>query len=103
MFNNDAYMTRGFQSEIPAITQVVIYDCLEKAKHSLKEMNYFQVFELRKIRSNGVSLQEIVHFQEVPAFKETLVLELPESQIIETKIYAIDDGTHHTFLLASEY
>ena len=103
MFNNDAYMTRGFQSEIPAISQGIIYECLEKAKHALKEMDYFQVFELRKIRSDGVCLQEIIHFQEVPAFKETHVLELPESQIIETKVYAIDDGTHHTFLLASEY
>ncbi|WKY44860.1 DUF960 family protein [Eubacteriaceae bacterium ES2] len=103
MFNNDAYMTKGFQSEIPAITQVILFECLEKSKQNLEEMDYLQVFELKKIRSNGIYLQEIIHKQEVPAFKEILVLEIPEAQIIDTKVFAIDDGDHHTFLLASEY
>lgn len=103
MFNNEAYMTKGFQSEIPAITQVIIFDCLEKSRQSLEEMDYLQIFELKKICSNGTVLQEILHKQEVPAFKETILLELPEDQTINTKVYVIDDGDHHTFLLASEY
>jgi hypothetical protein len=43
------------------------------------------------------------HSQEVPPFEEIVYLTLPEDQIIITKIYVIDDGDHHTFLLASEY
>ncbi|MBC3898529.1 hypothetical protein GH811_02715 [Acetobacterium malicum] len=103
MFNNQAYMTKGFQSEIPAITQVIIFDCLEKSRHTLKSMDDLQIFELKKIRSNGTDLQEILHKQEIPTFEETIVLELPEDQIINKKVYVIDDGDHHTFLLASEY
>lgn len=103
MFNNDAYMTKGFQSEIPVITQIILFECLEKSKQSLKDMDYLQVFELKKISSNDTVLQEIIHKQEVPAFEETILLELPEDQIINTKVYVIDDGDHHTFLLASEY
>lgn len=103
MFNNEAYMTKGFQSEIPAITQVIIFDCLEKSRHSLEVMDYLQIFELKKIRSDDTVLQEIIHKQEVPAFEETIVLKLPKDQIINTKVYVIDDGDHHTFLLASEY
>lgn len=103
MYNNQAYMTKGFQSEIPVITQATIFDCLEKSRHSLEAMDYLQIFELKKIRSNDTVLQEILYKQEVPAFEETILLELPEDQIINTKVYVIDDGDHHTFLLASEY
>lgn len=103
MFNNEAYMTKGFQSEIPAITQVIIFDCLEKSRQSLEEMDYLQIFELGKLHSNGTILQKIIHKQEVPAFEESILLELPEDQIITTKVFVIDDGDHHTFLLASEY
>ncbi|MDD3305895.1 MAG: DUF960 family protein [Acetobacterium sp.] len=103
MFNNEAYMTKGFQSEIPAITQVIIFDCLEKSRQSLEKMDYLQIFELKKIRSNGTDLQEILHKQEIPVFEESILLELPEDLIINTKVFVIDDGDHHTFLLASEY
>ncbi|KAF5084806.1 hypothetical protein DSECCO2_74010 [anaerobic digester metagenome] len=103
MFNNQAYMTKGFQSEIPVITQVIISDCLEKSRHALEAMDYLQIFELEEIWSNGTVLQKIIHKQEVPAFEETLLLELPKDLIINTKVYVIDDGDHHTFLLASEY
>ena len=96
-------MTKGFQSEIPAITQVIIFDCLEKSRQSLEKMDYLQIFELKKIRSNGTDLQKILHKQEIPVFEESILLELPEDLIINTKVFVIDDGDHHTFLLASEY
>lgn len=103
MFDNQAYMTKGFQAEIPVITQAIIFNCLEKSRQSLEAMDYLQIFELKKICSNDTVLQEIIHKQEVPAFEESLVLELSEDLIINTKVYVIDDGDHHTFLLASEY
>ena len=102
-FNNPGYMTRGFQAEVPIETQLMIYDCLDKARQSLKEMDYLQVFKLDKVSSNGSYHQRVVHSQEVPPFEKTVYLTLPEDRIITTKIYVIDDGDHHTFLLASEY
>lgn len=102
-FNNPGYMTRGFQAEVPIETQLMIYDCLERTKQTLTVMDYLQVFKLDKVSSNGSYLQQVVHSQEVPPFEKTVYLTLPEDQIIITKIYVIDDGDHHTFLLASEY
>lgn len=102
-FNNPGYMTRGFQAEVPIETQLMIYDCLERTKQTLTVMDYLQVFKLDKVSSNGSYLQQVVHSQEVPLFEEIVYLTLPEDRIITTKIYVIDDGDHHTFLLASEY
>lgn len=102
-FNNPGYMTRGFQVEIPIETQQMIFTLMNKAKHTLPAMDYLQVFKLDKVSSNGSYLQRLTHTQEIPPFEETVFLVLPEDQIISTKIFVIDDGDHHTFLLASEY
>lgn len=103
LFNNPGYMTRGFQTEIPIETQQMIFTLMNKAKQTLAKMDYLQVFKLDKVSSNGSSLQGLTHTQEIPPFEETVYLALPEDQIITTKIFVIDDGDHHTFLLASEY
>lgn len=102
-FNNPGYMTRGFQAGVPVVTQLMIYSCLDKARQSLAELDYLQVFTLDTFLIDGRVLQRIIHSQEVPPFEETVYLELPEDQIITTKIFVIDDGDHHTYLLASEY
>ncbi|URN83910.1 DUF960 family protein [Acetobacterium wieringae] len=102
-FNNPCYMTRGFQAEIPIETQQMIFTLMNKAKQTLPAMDYLQVFKLAKVSSNGSYLQRLTHTQEIPPFEETVFLVLPEDQIITTKIFVIDDGDHHTFLLASEY
>nr|WP_320024557.1 DUF960 family protein [uncultured Acetobacterium sp.] len=102
-FNNPGYMTRGFQAEIPIETQQMIFTLMNKAKQTLPAMDYLQVFKLDKVSSNGSFLQCLTHTQEIPPFEETVFLVLPEDQIITTKIFVIDDGDHHTFLLASEY
>lgn len=102
-FNNPGYMTRGFHAEIPTETQQMIFTLMNKAKQTLPAMDYLQVFKLDKVSSNGSFLQCLTHTQEIPPFEETVFLVLPEDQIITTKIFVIDDGDHHTFLLASEY
>lgn len=102
-FNNPGYMTPGFQAGVPIDTQQMIFTCLNKAKQPVTEMDYLQVFMLDKFYSNGSYLQRIIRKQEIPPFEETVFLTLPEDQIITTKVFVIDDGDHHTFLLASEY
>lgn len=103
LFNNPGYMTRGFQVDVPIETQLMIFNLMDKAKQSLTTLDYLQIFSLAKVISNETYLQRVIHTQEIPPFEETIYLALPEDQIITTKIFVIDDGDHHTFLLASEY
>lgn len=103
LFNNPGYMTRGFDAEVPPEIQMMISDCLDAARHTLAEMDYLQVFTLDRISLNNVSFQRIIHTQEYPSYEKTVLLNLPEDQIITTKVFVIDDGDYHTFLLALEY
>ena len=103
MFNNSGFMTRGYQADVPLMTQLILTNLINKAKETLPEMDYLQVFRLKKSYSNGKALQEIIHSQEVPPLSHTIYLQIPEEDIITTKIFVIDDNDHHTYLLASEY
>ena len=58
MFTN-RYMTKGVQSEIPAVLQIFMWDCISAVP---VEKDYLQIFRLSE--SNGK--QRIVHEQEVP-------------------------------------
>ena len=103
MFNNPGYMTCGYQADVPLMTQMILTNLINKTNESQKEMDYLQVFRLRKTYSNGKALQEIIHSYEVPPYCQTIYLQIPEEDIITTKIFVIDDNDHHTYLLASEY
>ena len=93
MFNN-RYMTKGVQSEIPAVLQIFMWDCISAVP---EPADYLQIFRLSE--SNGK--QRIVHEQEVPEFKREYLLTFPNP--INAKVYVIDDGDHCTMLLAEEY
>ena len=93
MFNN-RYMTKGVQSEIPAVLQIFMWDCISSVP---VQKDYLQIFRLSEY--NGK--QKIVHEQEVPEFKREYLLAIPEP--INAKVYVIDDGDHCTMLLAEEY
>lgn len=53
----------------------------------------------RLSESNGK--QKIIHEQEVPEFKREYLLAFPN--LVNAKVYVIDDGDHCTMLLAEEY
>ena len=93
MFTN-RYMTKGVQSEIPAVLQMFMWDCISVVP---VQKDYLQIFRLSE--SNGK--QKIVHEQEVPEFKREYLLAFPNP--INAKVYVIDDGDHCTMLLAEEY
>lgn len=96
-------MTSGFQNEIPELTQVMIFQALELAKSQWKTLDYLQVFTLKEeITEEGEILQCLIHTQEIPE-KKALYYYPCNGDVIEEKIFCIDDQTHHTFLLASEY
>lgn len=101
-FNNTGYSTQGYANEIPLVVQLMISSMLHKRIEDKKEVDYLQVFKLsRETSSNGVVSQKIVHKQEVPPLEDVCYL-ITDEAVNET-VFCIDDETHHTFLLASEY
>ena len=93
MFNNNRYITKGVQSEIPAGLQFFMWNCIS----AVPEPDYLQIFRLSEF--NGQ--QKIVHEQEVPEYKREYLLAFPNP--VNAKVYVIDDGDHCTMLLAEEY
>lgn len=94
MFNNQRYLTRGVQSEMPTPLQLFMWECIDRLP---EEQDYLQVFKLENL--NGV--QRISHSSEQPEYhKEYLI---PSDKPITKKVYIIDSDDYSTMLLAEEY
>lgn len=94
MFNNQRYITRGIDAEIPVELQVLMWECIDRLP---EECDYFQVFRLENLDS----IQRITHFSEHPEYRMEYFI--PTDRPITTKVYIIDSGTYSTMLLSSEY
>jgi len=94
MFKNQKYVTRGVLSEIPARLQGFMW---QQIRSMAEPKDYLQVFTL----SNFNGLQMVVHTQEVPDYKRQYLLKTEKS--VSGKVFVIDDKTHSTMLLSSEY
>ena len=94
MFTNQRYLTCGVDSTIPLELQLFLWECVDRLP---EPRDYLQVFELKPVGN----LQCITHSSEEPEYhmEYLLPLEVP----ITGKLYVIDDGSHSTMLLASEY
>ncbi len=96
MFENERYVTRGVNAEIPAWIQMVLWvmiDALEIQK------DWLQVFRL----TSETDTLKIIHVQEEPEYSQEVNLPLYGRSSVEAKIFVIDDGDHTTMLLAEEY
>ncbi len=94
MFNNQRYLTKGVQAEIPLELQLFMWNCIDRLP---KERDYFQVFKLETLNS----IQKITHFSEQPAYRKEYLI--PIDNPITAKVYIIDSDEYSTMLLASEY
>ena len=94
MFNNQRYLTREVQAEIPIELQLFMWGCIDKLP---EERDYFQVFKMENL--NGI--QKITHFSEQPAYRKEYLI--PTDRPITSKVYIIDSDEYSTILLASEY
>ena len=95
MFNNQKYLTRGVEREIPAWLVNLIW-CMVFSMQT-EHKDYFQVFTLTKTPTG----QHIVHEQEQPPYRYEL--DVPCDDAVDAKVFVIDDLTHSTMLLAEEY
>ena len=82
MFQNQRYITRGIESEIPIELQLFMWRCIE----SVPKPDYLQIFRLD---------------QEEPEYRKEYLLK--SSDPITAKVYVIDSDTYSTMLLANEY
>ena len=94
MFNNNRYLTKGVQLEIPPELQIFMWECIDRMPES---KDYLQVFNLEALEG----VQRISHSSEEPEYKMEYLM--PSEAPITQKVYVIDDGDHSTMLLAEEY
>ncbi len=95
MFENQKFITRGVLCNIPVELADLMWHMVLTMEAEAKD--YLQVFKLTKTPTG----QHIVHMQEQPLYRYEL--DVPCTDAVDEKVYVIDDGTHSTMLLASEY
>ena len=95
MFNNQCYLTKGVQADIPFELQLFIWGCIDRLP---EERDYFQIFKLEVV----CDIKIIHHFSEQPEYSIEYLLPTVKNPIA-AKVYIIDDGDHSTMLLAEEY
>ena len=94
MFNNQRYITRGINSEIPFELQFFMWDCIDRMP---EPKDYFQIFELKNLDG----MQHIIHCSEQPEYKMNYFI--PTGKAVTAKIYVIDSEEYSTMLLSEEY
>ena len=94
MFNNQRYITRGLDSEIPFELQLFMWECIDRLP---EECDYFQIFRLENL--DGI--QRITHFSEQLEYHMEYLI--PTNKPITAKVYVIDSNDYSTMLLAEEY
>lgn len=98
MFRNTRYVTNGVMSEIEEGTQLAMWNLID---HMSVPRDYLQVFRLSCINANGMYMQQIIHEQELPTFREVIVI--PAYYPVQLDVFVIDDGAQSTMLLSCEY
>jgi len=96
LFDNERYLTRGIDAEIPPGLQLTLWHMIDLRRLAKAELDYLQVFELHDVHGT----QQIIHSQEQPAYRAEAWF-LGEAPLV-AKIYVIDDGDHSTMMLAEE-
>ena len=94
MFTNKRYLSRGVDNTIPIELQLFMWACIDQLP---EPHDYLQIFDLEQVGN----MQSITHRSEQPEYHKVYLL--PSEKPITEKIYVIDDSTHSTMILASEY
>lgn len=95
MFDNKHYISRGVNTTIPPLLQIIMWELIRTMPVSSKD--YLQVFSL----SESGGKQRILHTQEEPYYKREYLLNLGTA--VNGKIFVIDDTTHSTMIMNYEY
>ena len=101
MFKKESrYITRGANEKLDLRLQLILLSMIDKLNEEGKELDYLQVFKVRKCKEGIV----IEHSQEVPEYKEKYVIDLENIEVNgNIKVFVIDDNEYSTMMLAEEY
>ena len=94
-FNNDRYITGGVDENVSPLLYSFLWLMIDEMP---SPKDFLQVFDCTVHEGK----QKIKHSQEQPEFKREYLLNA-DAPVFIGKIFVIDDGTHSTMLLASEY
>ena len=94
-FKNQRFMTRGVDERLSPLLVLSLWALIDNLP---PPRDYLQVFNL----SEKDGKQKIEHIQEEPEHRREYLLNTG-TPIFCGKIFVIDDETHSTMLLASEY
>ena len=101
-FNNPGYVTTGFNAEIPLLAQIQIILAISGlSEQNSDEVDYLQVFRLKRKLIGSEVYQEITNEQEQPPRKHTFLF--PCEDAVNLTAYCIDAEEYHTYMLSSEY
>lgn len=100
-FNGSKYMTKGVQEGIHMEIQMKLWLMIETMLKKKGSLDYLQIFNLSCEVKDGRKYQKVVHSQEQPKFKYSILYETEKT--VTEKVYVIDDKSHITMLLVSEY
>ena len=101
MFKKESrYIMIGSNEKLDLRLQLIIWSMIDKLNEDGKELDYLQVFKIRKCEEGIV----IEHSQEVPEYKEKYVIDLENIEVNgNIKVFVIDDYEYATMMLAEEY
>ena len=94
-FKNERFITRGVADNLNPLLVMVLWELIDSMTI---QQDYLQVFELSEEKGK----QKIEHVQEDPEYKREYLLNTGTPLFIG-KVFVIDDETHSTMILASEY
>lgn len=95
MFENQKFLTRGVENEIPSWLINLMWHMVLTME--VEKKDYLQVFTLTKLPTG----QHIIHEQEQPLYRYELDVSCDDA--VNAKVFVIDDRTYSTMLLADEY
>lgn len=96
------FMTRAIADTLPDELKVLIWEIIDDEVKEYSDTDYLQVFTFEKLRQELISIKRV---QEEPP-RTTVVYTAYKDEyrnILDKKIYVIDDTDHSTMLYANEY
>jgi hypothetical protein len=94
-FQNKRFITSGVDLMVNPLLQLFLWHLVDSLP---LPKDYLQIFKLTEENAQ----QKITHIQEKPEYTREYLINT-DAPVFIGKIYAIDDETHSTMLLAEEY
>ena len=99
---NNRLITRGISERLPLQIIAQLWLSIDFQLNAKYEMDELQVFKFEKVSDTVLA---ITHEQEVPERKTVIYCEYQKDfeEILNEKVYIINEGDHSIMLFATEY